>query len=102
MLRPTMTGAHPLGTLTINVLGCLGIGALLGFSQNHPSLSETTRLFVVVGLLGSFTTFSTFGHEIVTLFEQNQIGRGVLYVGLNLSLGLSAVWVGATWVQGSN
>ena len=101
-LRSSVEGGYPLGTLAVNVLGCLGIGALLGLSQDHPGLSENARLFLVVGLLGSFTTFSTFGHETLRLFGEDQLGRALLNVGLNLVLGLGAVWLGALWTQGTN
>jgi CrcB protein len=101
-LRSSVEGGYPLGTLAVNVLGCFGIGALLGLSQHHPGLSENARLFLVVGLLGSFTTFSTFGHETLRLFGEDQLGRALLNVGLNLVLGLGAVWLGALWTQGTN
>jgi CrcB protein len=101
-LRAALGGSYPLGTLAVNVLGCLGIGALLGLSQESTGLSENTRLVLVVGLLGSFTTFSTFGHETLRLFGEDQLGRALLNVGLNLVLGLGAVWLGALWAQGAN
>ena len=57
----------PLATLLVNVVGCLAIGALLGLARDNPDLSPQVRSFLVVGLLGSFTTFSTLGHETMQL-----------------------------------
>ena len=85
----------PAGTLVVNVLGCLAIGLLLGVAGRSSELPESVRLLVVVGLLGSFTTFSTFGKETVDLVAQGAPGRALLVVLGNLALGLPAVWLGA-------
>jgi len=92
-------GAWPLGTLTVNVLGCLAIGALLGIARHPGVLSPEWRPFLIVGLLGSFTTFSTFGHEALTLLQLGAAGRALAWVGLHLVLGLGAVWVGAEGIR---
>ena len=85
----------PAGTLVVNVLGCLAIGLLLGVTGRSTDLPEPARLMVVVGLLGSFTTFSTFGKETVDLIALGEPGRALLVVAGNLALGLPAVWLGA-------
>jgi len=89
----------PMGTLLVNVLGCLLIGAGLGLAREHPALPEGLRLFLVVGLLGSFTTFSTLGHETVELLLASELRSAVISILGNLTLGLAAVWVGATVVS---
>ncbi|MCX7789367.1 MAG: fluoride efflux transporter CrcB, partial [Chloroflexaceae bacterium] len=74
--------AWPYGTFLVNVLGCLTIGILLTLAATRLSLSEPLRLFLVTGLLGGFTTFSTFGYEGFTLITRGDwLGAG-LYLSL--------------------
>ena len=86
--------AFPYGTLAVNVLGCLAIGVVMGVIEERGALSETTRLFVAVGVLGAFTTFSTFGYETLRLMRDGQPGLALGNALANLLLGLGAVWVG--------
>ncbi|MGQ9926459.1 MAG: fluoride efflux transporter CrcB [Chloroflexaceae bacterium] len=86
----------PYGTFIINVLGCLGIGILLTLAAARLTLSEPLRLFLVTGLLGGFTTFSTFGYESFTLITRGDwLGAG-LYIGGSMIVGLAAVFLGAS------
>lgn len=88
--------AWPYGTFLVNVLGCLGIGVLLTLAATRLSLSEPLRLFLVTGLLGGFTTFSTFGYESFTLVTRGDwLGAG-LYIGGSMIVGLAAVFLGAS------
>jgi CrcB protein len=84
----------PLGTLVVNLTGCLLIGFAAGALSGPWIVREEHRLGLMVGLLGGFTTFSTFGFETFALIEDRQW----FYVGLNLlasnGLGLVAVWLG--------
>lgn len=84
----------PLGTLLVNVVGCLLIGFLAVLAENGKLISAETRNFLVVGILGAFTTFSTFGYESVTLLKNGANLPFVLNIGLQLGLGLAAVWGG--------
>lgn len=83
--------AFPWGTLTVNILGALAIGVLT--ARIDPS-HEDLRLLLGVGVLGGFTTFSTFSLEAVRMVQQHQSGAAVLYVGASLILGLGACWLG--------
>ncbi len=89
----------PYGTLAVNVTGCLLIGLLAGFADTRQLLSPETRAFLLVGLLGGFTTFSAFGLETVTLMRQGEVAAGLGNVALQVALGLAAVWVGLTIAQ---
>ncbi len=86
--------AFPYGTLLVNVLGCIVIGALLTFAATRLTLSEPTRLLLVTGLLGGFTTFSSFGYEAYALFTTGNWLSSALYVLGSLALGLVGVTLG--------
>jgi len=90
----------PLGTVLVNLLGCLLIGMLAGVADNSQTVTQPVRLFLVVGLLGGFTTFSTFAYEGVQLLRDGSHGGFLLYVGSQLLLGLLLVWLGYRLVTG--
>lgn len=87
-------GTFPWGTLVINVTGCLGIGALAGLLDRGGLLSPVLRMALMVGLLGGFTTFSSFGLETFRLLADAQWGAAAAYVLVSNSAGLAAVWLG--------
>ncbi|MCZ2128488.1 MAG: fluoride efflux transporter CrcB [Anaerolineales bacterium] len=84
----------PFGTLTVNVVGCFLIGLLAQLGEKYGAFSDESRAFLVIGFLGGFTTFSSFGNDTVNLALQNLTTNAVLNVGANLTLGLFAVWLG--------
>lgn len=84
----------PAGTLTVNIVGCLVIGILSRLAQSQQWLTEHLQLLLITGILGGFTTFSSFGSETLNLLRQRQPGWAVAYVGLSLGFGLLAVWLG--------
>jgi len=92
-------GAFPWATLFVNVLGCAAIGALLGLGEVRHWLSETSRWFLVSGFLGSFTTFSTFGHETASMVHRGHMTMAVVYVSTSLGLSLIAVLLGVMAVR---
>lgn len=84
----------PAGTLAVNVLGCLLIGVLMAIVVQRPEFSQNLRLFLITGILGSLTTFSTFGYETVELLREEEYRVTFWNVAANLALGLPAVWLG--------
>jgi CrcB protein len=86
--------AIPVGTLTVNVLGSLLIGFLIGISEKSPVLTVEWRMFLMVGLCGGFTTFSSFSGENLMLLRNGQILPLLLYTGLSIFLGFTAVYLG--------
>lgn len=90
----------PWGTLAANLLGCLMLGAVWGWSLHSQTLTLLQQRAVSVGFLGALTTFSTFGLETVLLLEQRRPLAAAGNVGLNLALGLLAVWAGLALTRG--
>ena len=86
--------SFPYGTLAVNIAGCFLIGLLAGFAETRHLLGEGTRAFIIIGLLGGFTTFSAFGYETVALVRDGLLAAAVANVGLQVVLGLFAVWIG--------
>ena len=84
----------PMGTLTVNVLGSLLIGFLIGISEKSPILTVEWRMFLMVGLCGGFTTFSSFSGENLVLMKNCHIFPLLLYTGLSIFLGFIAVYLG--------
>ncbi|MCA9214073.1 MAG: fluoride efflux transporter CrcB [Planctomycetales bacterium] len=83
----------PIGTLTVNVVGCFLIGLLLQFENQSQWLTSSHRTLLVTGFLGAFTTFSTFGHDTVR-YAQASLPLAVLNIGTNVILGIAAVAFG--------
>ena len=90
----------PCGTLTVNLLGCLLIGAILGWVSRGEASSRTTELLLVTGILGSLTTFATFGQDTVELLRQGALGPAAGNVALNVIVGLTAVALGLATTRG--
>ncbi len=84
----------PLGTLGVNMLGCLAIGLLSAAVETSWQLGPNTRALLFVGVLGSFTTFSTFAFESEFLVREGDYWRMFAYVGLHLVLGFALVFIG--------
>ena len=88
------SSSFPYGTLAVNLVGCLVIGFLSQLVESYGLFSSDTRSFVFIGVLGAFTTYSTFANESVNLARDGQ-GTGFLFnLGLHVFLGLAAVWLG--------
>lgn len=93
------SGIFPVGTLLVNVLGCFAIGAVMGLIEDKNVLGPNARLFLVIGFLGSFTTFSSLGYETVELFNDGQLAAAVLNAVGNYGLGIGAVLLGHVLVR---
>ncbi len=88
-------GRFPLGTLFINVSGSFLIGLVMALLTERFNLHPNWRLFLVVGILGGYTTFSSFEYETLQAVRDGERWMGLLYVTGSVLLGYAAVWLGA-------
>ncbi len=87
--------SFPIATLCINVLGSFLMGFLFIETLNRVTISPATRTGILTGVLGGFTTFSTFSMEALMLAENGEMRKAAAYVALSVGLGLLAVFSGA-------
>ncbi len=92
--RTRAGAAFPFGTFTVNLLGCLVIGALAALVDLRGILTGTSRAVIFIGVLGGFTTFSSFGYETLQLVKGGQMLLAGTFVIMQFVLCLPAVWLG--------
>jgi CrcB protein len=86
----------PFGTLTVNLIGCFVIGFLSQLAEARGVFTSESRALVFVGVLGGFTTFSSFGNDTINLVRDGEMFNALANVGANVILGLLLVWLGRT------
>jgi len=86
----------PYGTLTVNLIGCFVIGFLSQLAETRGVFTSESRALVFVGVLGGFTTFSSFGNDTINLLRDGETFNALANVGANVILGLLLVWLGRT------
>ena len=84
----------PIGTLLVNIIGSFFIGVFVGYLNNKEILEFFIKYLLIIGLLGSFTTFSAFSIDTLELFRQNEISLSVLYIMLSIILSIFAAYAG--------
>lgn len=97
--RHAALSSFPYGTLAVNMLGCLLIGIAAGLMDSRQLLSPDIRLFALIGVLGGFTTWSTFGYETFSLLRDADYLRALANVAVHVVLGLCLVWAGYSIVS---
>lgn len=88
------SGSFPIDTLLVNTAGCFLIGLVIQWVLSSPDVGEVLKLFLITGLIGSFTTFSTFSYEFISLLKDQEFRSLAIYAGAHLVLGFSFVMVG--------
>lgn len=84
----------PWGTFSINILGCLFMGFLMTVIMERELLPAAWRLFLCVGFLGGFTTFSSFGYEALMLLMEGALVQSFAYAAGSVLLGLASAYIG--------
>ena len=84
----------PFGTFTVNMLGCLLIGMILGYAQKENTLSSNQTLLLATGFCGGFTTFSAFANENLELIKNGEIFNFSVYTIGSILIGILAIFIG--------
>ncbi|WP_226019138.1 CrcB family protein [Novosphingobium sp. FKTRR1] len=93
-IGPIAASAFPWATLTANVLGSLAMGLLTGWLARFGPGGEGLRLLLAVGVLGGYTTFSSFALEFALFVERGALGMAMVYVGVSLLAGFASLFLG--------
>jgi len=86
----------PMGTLAVNLVGCFLVGLLFYTLEERFLVNQTARTVVLIGFLGGFTTFSSFGMQTFTLLKDGEVGFAILNIAASNFVGLLLVWAGYT------
>jgi len=89
----------PVGTMVVNVLGCLVAGAVFNLTEERFLVNPTLRTVILIGLLGGFTTFSSYGLQTFTLLRDGEFGLATVNIAVSNVLGLFMVWMGYALVK---
>lgn len=84
----------PYGTMIVNLIGCFIIGILSGLAETRDIITPELRVFLFIGILGGFTTFSSFGYDTFGLLRDGSFFYAAINVIIQVFIGLGAVWVG--------
>lgn len=87
-------GYFPFGTLTVNILGSCIMGVLVGYMSKNLSHSHDIKTFLAIGVLGGFTTFSSFSLDAVILIERGNIYHSIIYIALSVFVSIIALFAG--------
>lgn len=98
-VRLSPSAMFPWGTLVVNALGSLVIGALMTLATERSALSADMRMLLVTGVLGGFTTFSAYSYETLSLVRGGQGAAAALYALGSIALGLAAAFAGRSLVM---
>lgn len=97
LMKGSCCAGFPWGTLTVNLLGCLAIGVILGLFGRCNGAASAWSLLLATGFCGGFTTFSTFANESLQMIQSGNVWSCIGYVAISVVLGVLLVAVGY-WV----
>ena len=89
---------YPFGTLAVNIIGCFLIGLVYGLSEKG-NINVEWRLFLATGILGGFTTFSSFSNETVSMLRDAQYWQAFSYIASSVIIGLAATFAGILLIK---
>jgi CrcB protein len=101
LVQRLVPSTFPAGIFVVNVIGCLAFGLAAGVADARGGLSPSARMFVMAGILGGFTTFSTFTSDTLALLRAGDAGRALFNAGGQVVVGLVALWAGLTLSRGA-
>ena len=84
----------PAGTFAVNVVGCIAFGVIAGAAEQRVQLAPDLRLFLLVGVLGGFTTFSSYAFESMSLVRDGQFAWAAINIVGQVAAGLAGLWAG--------
>ncbi|MEO6637354.1 MAG: fluoride efflux transporter CrcB [Ginsengibacter sp.] len=93
LIQNKFLSTFPYGTMAVNVIGCFFIGVVYALSEKG-NINVEWRLFLATGILGGFTTFSSFSNETISMMRDGQYWQSFMYVALSLIIGLAATFIG--------
>jgi CrcB protein len=89
----------PLGTFVVNIIGCAAFGIIAGAAEQRVPIAPELRLFLLVGVIGGFTTFSSYAFESVALIRDGQFGWAASNVAGQVLGGFLGIWVGSAMTR---
>jgi CrcB protein len=92
ILRAAST-SFPAGTFLVNLTGCIIFGVIIGAAEHRFVLSPEARVFLLVGVLGGFTTFSSYAFESVALMQDGQVAAAAFNIAGQVVAGLAGLWI---------
>jgi CrcB protein len=92
--------SFPIGTLLVNIVGAFIIGVLSEFAYKVTPIDSSLYVFITIGILGGFTTFSSFSLESVNMLEAGRVVAGVAYILASVMLSLGGVLLGKMLIRG--
>jgi len=96
------SATFPLATMLINIVGSCAMGLFIGLiTRTTPTWQSDARLFVAVGILGGFTTFSSFSLDTISMLERGEVGPALLYVLVSVIVGIAALYGGLVLMRGT-
>lgn len=93
LIQNRLLTSIPYGTLAVNIIGCFFIGIVYGIAE-RVNLKAEWQLFLATGILGGFTTFSSFSYETISLLREQQYWYAFFNIGVSIILGLAATLIG--------
>lgn len=97
-IQNKILSTYPFGTFGVNIIGCFLIGIVYGLSEKG-NINVEWRLFLATGILGGFTTFSSFSNETVSMLRDAQYWQALSYVALSVIIGLAATFGGISLIK---